>query len=858
MHGQARDFTLFVKAALPAFFTGRRVLDVGSGDINGNNRFLFDSCEYHGNDVIPAKSVTIVARTKDLPFSDCTFDTIISTECFEHDPEYAASFAKIYGMLKPGGLFCFTCASTGRAEHGTRRTSPCDSYGTVGNIDDVADYYRNLTELDLNEALELHRLFFPWDTYYNSETKDLYFLGIKVGSTAPERLVEYMGSMVTRTSAIVPNTRDLKGPHSRAHRRFRFVNVVIFHEGVPHEREMKAHLQRLSPPSVRQIFVTMREGPDSYDKHSGVLYVSGSESHTPLDVQSHIPGILHKSIVAMRHCLDTLEFDFLVRSNISTVIDFGRLPVDELPRGVAYGSTCVWYRGEPRAFASGTNIILSRAATELLVSAELDMTTIDDVAIGAFFARAGVTPTQLSSAMVWDTDDERGVVFRNRDFSDETRATDVRRIGQIVDRLLKRDGGRATKVGRYSYGMPEIRFPTDYSTLTIGSFCSIASHVAVYLGGEHRTDYVTTYPFGYIHEDTFPLEQPKGKTGTRGDVVIGNDVWIGGQVTIMSGVTIGDGAVIANNSHVVKDVAPYALVGGNPARLIRYRFTAEQIERLLEIKWWSWTDEKIGRFAGALRHSDIDGFIASQSNDFEPSKTTPALGFVILRHVISELTARYWVLCYESIRRVYPDEPILIIDDNSDPAYIRAHATTNATVVQSEYPQRGDLLPYLYYLTHKISDRVVIINDSAFITRKVPFCEERPYQHLWDFEHDWDQEQDEASMVGALDTDGSLRALHAEKARWKGCFGSMTAITHAYLREVDARFGIAKLTGLVTNRFHRMSFERVLACLLRSMCDCTPPSVYGDIHEYCPWGIPFDEGILRYAHLPVIRVWTGR
>jgi hypothetical protein len=102
------------------------------------------------------------------------------------------------------------------------------------------------------------------------------------------------------------------------------------------------------------------------------------------------------------------------------------------------------------------------------------------------------------------------------------------------------------------------------------------------------------------------------------------------------------------------------------------------------------------------------------------------LGFIILRHVDSELTAKYWVLCYDSIRRVYPDEPILIIDDNSDQAYISEHPTTNTTVVQSEYPQRGVLLPYLYYLTHKISERVIILNDSAFITRAVPYCAERP------------------------------------------------------------------------------------------------------------------------------------
>jgi len=124
MHVEARNFTLFVKQILFDYFTNKRVLDVGSGDINGNNRYLFENCNYDGNDVIDAKNVTVVSKTKDLLFEDETFDTIISTECFEHDPEYEESFVKIYKMLKENGLFCFTCASTGRNEHGTRRTSP--------------------------------------------------------------------------------------------------------------------------------------------------------------------------------------------------------------------------------------------------------------------------------------------------------------------------------------------------------------------------------------------------------------------------------------------------------------------------------------------------------------------------------------------------------------------------------------------------------------------------------------------------------------------------------------------------------------------------------------------------------------
>ena len=196
MHEQARQFTLFIKSILPYYFHSKVVLDVGSGDINGNNRFLFENCIYQGNDVIQAPNVTIVSKTKDLPFPDNYFDAITSTECFEHDPEYKESFSKIYKMLKPEGLFCFTCASTGRYEHGTRRTTPQDSYGTIGNLDDMSDYYKNLTETDLNEVLNLNELFSKWDTYYNAESNDLYFLGIKSGIKLPQ----YTGNGISNTS----------------------------------------------------------------------------------------------------------------------------------------------------------------------------------------------------------------------------------------------------------------------------------------------------------------------------------------------------------------------------------------------------------------------------------------------------------------------------------------------------------------------------------------------------------------------------------------------------------------------------------------------------------------------------------
>ena len=183
MHQDAYDFLNYVKSTLPTFFINKKVLDVGGGDINGNNRIFFENCEYDSNDVCEAPNVTIVSKTKDLKFDDNTFDTIISSECFEHDAEYEQSMIKIYKMLKPGGLFCFTCASIGRPEHGTLRTSPNDCYATITKLDNFINYYKNLTIQDINNVLDLNKSFSQWNAYYNASICDLYFIGIKNTNT---------------------------------------------------------------------------------------------------------------------------------------------------------------------------------------------------------------------------------------------------------------------------------------------------------------------------------------------------------------------------------------------------------------------------------------------------------------------------------------------------------------------------------------------------------------------------------------------------------------------------------------------------------------------------------------------------
>lgn len=158
----------------------------------------------------------------------------------------------------------------------------------------------------------------------------------------------------------------------------------------------------------------------------------------------------------------------------------------------------------------------------------------------------------------------------------------------------------------YTYGMPEVITWDDSTKLKIGKFCSLASHIYILAGGEHRSDWVSTYPFNCLIDD---FNYIKGHPATKGDIVIGNDVWIGDSVKILSGVTIGDGAIIGTASVVAKDVPPYAIAAGNPARIIRYRFDEETIKELLDIKWWNFKEEDIIKIVPILQSDDIQNFI---------------------------------------------------------------------------------------------------------------------------------------------------------------------------------------------------------------------------------------------------------
>lgn len=165
-------------------------------------------------------------------------------------------------------------------------------------------------------------------------------------------------------------------------------------------------------------------------------------------------------------------------------------------------------------------------------------------------------------------------------------------------------------VDEFTYGTPTIvNFCCAMCNLRIGKFCSIANNVTILLGGEHRPEWVSTYPFDVFLKE---YSHRESSTKNKGDIIIGNDVWIGYGTTILSGVTIGDGAVIGTNSLVTKDVPPYSIVGGDPAKIIRYRFDEDTIDKLLKIKWWNFDDKRLQRAIPKLLSGNIDKFIEDQ------------------------------------------------------------------------------------------------------------------------------------------------------------------------------------------------------------------------------------------------------
>lgn len=150
-------------------------------------------------------------------------------------------------------------------------------------------------------------------------------------------------------------------------------------------------------------------------------------------------------------------------------------------------------------------------------------------------------------------------------------------------------------------------YPVNHDRLVIGKFCSIACGAKfLFNSANHTMTSLSTYPFPLFFEE-WELEKKNVMKSwdNKGDIIIGNDVWIGYEAVILAGVTIGDGAIIGTRAVVTKDVPPYTIVGGIPAKPIRKRFSDETIDELLKIKWWNWSEEKIAKNIRAIQSGCI-------------------------------------------------------------------------------------------------------------------------------------------------------------------------------------------------------------------------------------------------------------
>jgi hypothetical protein len=181
-------------------------------------------------------------------------------------------------------------------------------------------------------------------------------------------------------------------------------------------------------------------------------------------------------------------------------------------------------------------------------------------------------------------------------------------------------------------------------------------------------------------------------------------------------------------------------------------------------------------------------------------------------------------------------------------------------IIRSEYPKRGEFLPYYYYLKTKFCETAVFLHDSVFIKKYIDFSVST-YKILFDFgkQNINDGMQYQKPLLHALNNT-KLNDFYNKKDNgiWKGCFGAMSVVTYSYLKSIDQEFRISSLIPHITSRDLRCAFERIIGCLLQ--INMIETSLFGDIMKYCPWGLTYNQYLKQdyNKNLPLIKVWTGR
>ena len=238
-------------------------------------------------------------------------------------------------------------------------------------------------------------------------------------------------------------------------------------------------------------------------------------------------------------------------------------------------------------------------------------------------------------------------------------------------------------------------------------------------------------------------------------------------------------------------------------------------------------------------------------------------GFIILRHVSNENHNKLWVENYKCIRKLYKDRKIVIIDDNSNYKFVSKIDLHNTIVINSEFKKRGEFLPYYYYSKNKWFDCAIIVHDGFFVNKKVNY-EIEDYVTLLEFDPSKnDHPEDETKLIKSLKDNKELYNFYNNKNLWKGCFGCMTIITHNYIKKIDDRHELKRLINGIQSRYNRMSFERVLSCLLHfnNKNSKLKRSLLGNIYKYTEWGKDYNhytKNLKGKSDKPFLKVWSGR
>lgn len=211
------------------------------------------------------------------------------------------------------------------------------------------------------------------------------------------------------------------------------------------------------------------------------------------------------------------------------------------------------------------------------------------------------------------------------------------------------------------------------------------------------------------------------------------------------------------------------------------------------------------------------------------------IGFIILRCVREEKNDLLWKECYKRIRKFYNENKIIIIDDNSNEEYIDKdfqEKLYKTKIIKSEFPGRGEFLPYYYFSKNKFFEIGVFIHDSCFINSHIDFYTDN-FKFLWHFsQHTWDRPIDEKKIIGKLHNNTEIQKLHKNKKLWYGCFGAMMTVRHSFLKEIDEKHNLILIVDNIKTRYNRMSFERVISCIFINNIEnknLKDLSIFGDI-----------------------------